>query len=170
MSFGSKSRRSSLASKGFICKADEVCLDFSGGFIVDPVDGLISRIGDLLRVFGNFNLWYELSVLALDGGKLVDASERRTVLEVIGLVPTPQESMAAPASSDRGADIRPDRWKHRWKRQESRRRRAFCAPLWRGKQDLPLVQADSIFLNVFPILCIPGIRGWHWGTPDFKVS
>lgn len=66
--------------EGFICKADEVGLDFSGGFIINPVNRLVARIGNFFCVFGNLNLWYKFAVLILDGGKLVDTSKRRTIL------------------------------------------------------------------------------------------
>ena len=46
---------------------------------VDPVDRLVSGVGDLFTVFGEFNLGYELLCLTVhDSGQFIYAAKGRT--------------------------------------------------------------------------------------------
>ena len=63
----------------FICKTDQIRTHLPGFFVINPVDGFIARICDLLGILGNFDLWNKLSVFVLDRGQLIYSSEGRTV-------------------------------------------------------------------------------------------
>ena len=66
--------------KGFIGKADQISLQFSGVLFINPVNGLVAGIGDLFCILGNLDLRAKFSLLVLDCSQLVYAAERRAVL------------------------------------------------------------------------------------------
>ena len=66
--------------EGLVGQGDEIRLQLSGFLFIDPVDDLVSGIGDLFTVLGELDLGNEGSVLVHDGGQLVHAAEGRPVL------------------------------------------------------------------------------------------
>ena len=65
----------------FVYQADQVCDDLASFLIIDPTDGLVARVGDLLGVLGEFDLRDEFTGLFIqDGSQLVDTAEGRAIL------------------------------------------------------------------------------------------
>ena len=63
-----------------ISSENQVCLDLTGGFAVDTVNGLVARVGDFLCVLGKLDLWCEGGAsCVLDCGKFVYTAESRVV-------------------------------------------------------------------------------------------
>ena len=63
----------------FVRETDQIGADLSCFFLINAVDCFVSRICDLFDIFGNLDLRNKCSVFVLDGGKFVNASERRAV-------------------------------------------------------------------------------------------
>ena len=66
-------------AESLFVQADQVCLDFVGCFLINPVNLLVSGIGNLLGVFRQFNLRKEFPVLPLDRCQLINAAKGRIV-------------------------------------------------------------------------------------------
>ena len=64
-----------------IRQTDQVCTDLAGLAVIDPVDGLVTRVGDLFRVFRKLDLRDKITGLCiLNSSQLVYAAESRAVL------------------------------------------------------------------------------------------
>lgn len=85
-----------LCVKCFISEADEISAQHTGFFIVNTINGFISRISDLLNILRNLDLRLEFSICVLNSGQFINTAKGRAVFDVIRFVPTPQEEIAAP--------------------------------------------------------------------------
>ena len=61
--------------KCFAYKADQISTDLTGCLIIDSVNGLVARIGNLFCILRQLNLRYEFAILCLDSSKFIYASE-----------------------------------------------------------------------------------------------
>ena len=68
-----------LRVKGFLCQGDVISSDFAAFFVVNAIYGFVARIGDLYRVFRQFDLRDKLSVFSADGGQFVYTAKSRSV-------------------------------------------------------------------------------------------
>ena len=70
-----------VLAERLLLKANEIRPDLSGFLVVNPVDLLVARVRDLLRVLGELDLRREfLIALVLDCSELVDTAEGRMTL------------------------------------------------------------------------------------------
>ena len=64
---------------GLIGKTDQVSFDLAVFFLINTENRFISRVGNFLGIFRKLDLRYKFTVLILNGGKLVYATEGRSV-------------------------------------------------------------------------------------------
>ena len=75
-----KNDHSFLRIKDFICETDKISFDLAGGFAVNTINGLVTRIGDFFSVFGKFDLWSEgTASVIFDCGELIYTTESRVI-------------------------------------------------------------------------------------------
>ena len=75
-----KNDHSFLRIKDFVCETDKISFDLAGGFAVNTINGLVTRIGDFLSVFGKFDLWSEgTASVIFDCGELIYTTESRVI-------------------------------------------------------------------------------------------
>ena len=85
-----------LIIEGLVSQADEIGADLAGLAVVDPVDGLVARVRDLLGVLGKLDLRDKFAGLSVLNGSLYTPPKAGQSLLVMRLVPTPQELILAP--------------------------------------------------------------------------
>ena len=66
--------------KCFISKADQISAQHTSLFIVNTINGFISRIGDLFNVFRNLDLWLKFAFCVLDSSQFIHTAKGRAVL------------------------------------------------------------------------------------------
>ncbi len=68
-------------AESFANQADQISTDFSGLFVVDPINGFVAGIGNFFCVFGQLDLGDEFAgVFIQNSSQLVDTAESRAVL------------------------------------------------------------------------------------------
>ena len=68
-----------LCVKCFISEADEISAQHTGFFIVNTINGFISRISDLLNILRNLDLRLEFSICVLNSGQFINTAKGRAV-------------------------------------------------------------------------------------------
>ena len=141
--------------------------------VVDPVDGLVARVGDLLCVFGELDLGDKFAGLfVLTAASLYTPPKAGQSLEVMRLVPTPQELMAwRPESSS--CAIRYSSRSLEAEMTASGKPAAssiFLRLLWTGRPGRRCPGGCRRFFSGIPASRISLKTRMALGTPDFSVS